>query len=284
VIPYVVGVVPEARTGDEQQFAMPEHCPVCGAHVTRAEGEVAYRCTGLSCPAKLKQSLQFFGSRSALDIEGLGEKLVAQLVDLGLVRDLADLYQLDEATLAGLDRMGEKSAHNLRAQIERSKHTTLPRLLVGLGIPQVGEATAKALAEHFGTLDGVMNASAEELQAVRDIGPTVAAVTAEFFAEPRNRTVVEKLTAAGVHPAPVERKDGPLSGTSFVLTGTLEAMSRAEAQRRIELLGGRVTSAVSKQTTHLVAGADPGTKLARAKKLGVSVLDEAEFLRMLERG
>jgi DNA ligase (NAD+) len=230
----------------------------------------------------LKQSLQFFGSRSALDIEGLGEKLVAQLVDLGLVRDLADVYRLDEATLVGLDRMGEKSAHNLRAQIERSKHTTLPRLLIGLGIPQVGEATAKALAEHFGTLDRVMHASAEELQAVRDIGPTVATVTAAFFAEPRNRAVVEKLMAAGVQPAPVERKEGPLSGKSFVLTGTLDAMSRAEAQRRIELLGGRVTSAVSKQTTHLVAGSEPGTKLAKARKLGVSVLDEAEFLRMLE--
>ncbi|HWP64607.1 MAG TPA: NAD-dependent DNA ligase LigA [Candidatus Limnocylindria bacterium] len=283
VIPYVVGVKPEARTGAEQRFEMPSHCPVCGAHVTRAEGEVAYRCTGLACPAKLAQAVQFFGSRAALDIEGLGEKLVAQLVERGLVRDFADLYRLDEATLADLERMGQKSARNLLAAIERSKHTTLPRLLVGLGIPQVGEATAKALAEHFGTLERLMNASVAELQAVRDVGPTVARATAEFFAEPRNRAVIERLVAAGVRPAPVERREGPLRGTSFVLTGTLASMSRAEAQRRIELLGGRVTSAVSKQTSHVVAGAEPGAKLARAKKLGVPVLDEAEFLRMLER-
>jgi DNA ligase (NAD+) len=283
VIPYVVGVKTEARTGDERPFVMPDHCPVCGAQVTRAEGEVAYRCTGLACPAKLKQSLQFFGSRSALDIEGLGEKLVAQLVDQGLVKDLADIYHLDETTLASLDRMGGKSAHNLRAQIERSKQTTLPRLLVGLGIPQVGEATATALAEHFGTLERVMNASADELQAVRDIGPTVAGVTAQFFAEPRNRAVVERLLHAGITPASVERRAGPLSGKTFVLTGTLDAMSRAEAQRRIELLGGRVVSSVSKQTTSLVAGADPGSKLAKAQKLGIEVLDEPAFLRMLEQ-
>jgi DNA ligase (NAD+) len=261
---------------------MPEHCPVCGARVTRAEDEVAYRCTGLGCPAKLKQALRFFGSRGALDIEGLGEKLVEQLVDRELVRDLADLYRLDEATLAGLERMGEKSAHNLHTQIERSKHTTLPRLLVGLGIRQVGEATAKALAEHFGTLARLMDAPVEELQAVRDVGPEVAQSIADFFAEPRNRAVVERLVAAGMRPAPVERHQGPLTDKTFVLTGTLEAMGRPEAQRRIELLGGRVTSGVSKQTSYLVAGADPGSKLAKAQKLGVAVLDEAAFLRMLE--
>ena len=283
VIPYVVEVLTGERTGKERRFHMPEHCPVCGARVTRTEDEVAYRCTGLGCPAKLKQALRFFGSRTALDIEGLGEKLVEQLVDRELVRDLADLYQLDEETLAGLERMAEKSAHNLHAQIERSKHTTLPRLLVGLGIRQVGEATAKALAEHFGTLGRLTDAPVEELQAVRDVGPEVAQSIADFFGEPRNRAVVQRLVAAGVRPAPVERHEGPLTGKVFVLTGTLEAMSRPEAQRRIELLGGRVSSAVSKQTTHLVAGADPGSKLAKATKLGVEVLDEAAFLRMLER-
>jgi DNA ligase (NAD+) len=284
VIPYVVEVVAGERTGEERHFHMPAHCPVCGARVTRGEDEVAYRCTGLACPAKLKQALRFFGSRGALDIEGLGEKLVEQLVAQELVRDLADLYRLDEEALAGLERMGEKSARNLRAQIERSKHTTLPRLLVGLGIRQVGEATAKALAEHFGTLERLMNAPVAELQAVRDVGPEVAQSIADFFAEPRNRAVIQRLVDAGVRPAPVERHEGPLTGKTFVLTGTLEAMSRAEAQRRLELLGGRVASAVSRQTTYLVAGTDPGSKLARANKLGVEVLDEAAFLRMLEHG
>jgi len=283
VIPYVVEVVAERRTGHERRFRMPEHCPVCGARVTRGEDEVAYRCTGLACPAKLKQALRFFGSRGALDIEGLGEKLVEQLVERELVRDLADLYRLDEAGLTGLERMGEKSARNLLAQIERSKRTTLPRLLVGLGIRQVGEATAKALAEHFGTLERVMDASLEELESVRDVGPEVARSIADFFAEPGNRKVVRQLVDAGVTPAPVERHEGPLTGKTFVLTGTLDAMTRPEAQRRILLLGGRVSSAVSKQTTHLVAGGDPGSKLAKAEKLGVKVLDEAALLRMLER-
>jgi DNA ligase (NAD+) len=282
VIPYVVEVKTEARTGAERIFTMPEHCPACGSHVVRHPGEVAYRCTGIACPAKLRQSVQFFGSRGALDIEGLGERLVEQLVERGLVRDLADLYRLDEATLTGLDRMGAKSARNLVEQIERSKHTTLPRLLVGLSIRQVGESTAKALAEHFGTLERILAAPAEELQAVRDIGPEVAASIADFFAEPRNRAVVERLLAAGVEPAPVERRDGPLTGKTFVLTGTLAAMTRAEAQRRIELLGGRVLSSVSKQTSWVVAGAEPGTKLARAEKLGIPILDEAAFLRLLE--
>jgi DNA ligase (NAD+) len=283
VIPYVVEVVTAERTGDERRFSMPEHCPICGARVTRGEDEVAFRCTGLACPAKLKQALRFFGSRGALDIEGLGEKLVDQLVERELVRDLADLYRLDEATVAGLERMGEKSAHNLLAQIERSKQTTLPRLLVGLGIRQVGETTAKALAEHFGTLERLMGTSIDELEGVRDVGPEVARSIADFFAEPRNRDVVRRLRHAGVSPAPVRRHEGPLTGTTFVLTGTLEAMTRPEAQRRIELLGGRVASAVSKQTTHLVAGADPGSKLAKAEKLGVKILDEAAFLGMLER-
>jgi DNA ligase (NAD+) len=283
VIPYVVEVKTERRTGKEEKFHMPVHCPVCGARVARSEDEVAYRCLGLGCPAKLKQALRFFGSRGALDIEGLGEKLVDQLVERELVRDLADLYRLDEDTLAGLERMGTKSALNLLGQIERSKHTTLPRLLVGLGIRQVGEATAKALAEHLGTLDGVMDASVEALQAVRDVGPEVAESIAAFFAEPRNRGVVTRLVQAGVRPAPVERHDGPLTGKTFVLTGTLGAMTRPEAQRRIELLGGRVSSSISKATTYVVAGAEAGSKRTKAEKLGVSIVDEAEFLRMLER-
>jgi DNA ligase (NAD+) len=281
VIPYVVKVLTEKRTGHERRFRMPAHCPVCGAQVVRAEGEVAYRCMGADCPAQLRQRLQFFAHRGAMDIEGLGEKLVEQLVERGLVKHLPDLYALDRETLAGLERMGEKSAANLLAQIERSKKTTLPRLLTALGIRQVGEATAKALADHFRTLDAVMEADVAELQEVRDVGPEVAASIRQFFDEPRNRKLVERLRKAGVHPAPVERHAGPLSGKKFVLTGGLASMTRPEAQRRIEALGGRVMSSVSKETDFVVVGADAGSKLAKAEKLGVRRLDEDELLRML---
>ena len=281
VIPYVVRVLPERRTGREQRFEMPAQCPVCGGEVVRPEDEVAYRCINAACPARLKQSLRFFGSRAAMDIEGLGEKLVEQLVDRELVRDLADLYHLDEATLVGLERMGAKSAQNLLAQLERSKHTTLPRLLVALGIRQVGEATAKALAEHFGTLDRLMAASADELTEVRDVGPEVAEAIHQFFAEPRNRAVVERLLDAGVRPAAVEAVRGPLSGKTFVLTGGLESMTRPEAQRRIEALGGKVTASVSAKTDYVVVGEDPGTKRARAEKLGIALLDEDGFRKLV---
>ncbi len=281
VIPYVVKVVSEQRTGAERRFRMPAVCPVCGAEVVRAEGEVAYRCIGLSCPAQLKQAIRFFGARGALDVEGLGEKLVEQLVDTGLVRDLADLYHLDEARLVALERMGKKSAQNLLAQLERSKQATLPQLLVGLGIRQVGEATARALAEHFGTLTRLMDASEEELQEVRDIGPEVARSIRRFFVEKQNRAVIGRLRDAGLRPAPVVRAKGPLSGKKLVLTGGLGGMTRAEAQRRIEALGGRVVASVSKETDWVVVGAEPGSKLARARKLGVPTLDEDEFLHLL---
>ena len=281
VIPYVVKVLTERRTGDETRFVMPAHCPICGARVVRPEDEVAYRCTGADCPAQLKQRLQFFAHRGAMDIEGLGEKLVAQLVDKGLVKHLPDVYALDLDTLVGLERMGEKSATNLLAQIERSKGTSLPRVLTALGIRQVGEATAKALAEHFGTLDAVIDASVERLQEVRDIGPEVAASIRQFFDEPQNRELVQRLRDAGVNPAPVERRTGPLEGKKFVLTGGLGAMTRTEAQRRIEALGGRVVASVSKETDFVVVGADAGSKLAKAEKLGVPRLDEDAFIRML---
>jgi DNA ligase (NAD+) len=281
VIPYVVEVAKKKRSGHEKRFRMPARCPVCGADVVRPEGEVAYRCIGLSCPAQLKQAVRFFGARGAMDVEGLGEKLVDQLVERGLVRDLADLYRLDEDTLAGLERMGKKSAANLRAAIERSKTTTLPRFLVALGIRQVGEATAKALAEHFGTLERLMHADEEALQEVRDVGPEVAASIHAFLAERQNRKVIEKLLAAGVRPAATTRPKGPLAGKKLVLTGALESMTRPEALRRVEALGGRVASSVSKETDWVVVGADPGSKLARAKKLGVAVLDEKAFLRLL---
>jgi DNA ligase (NAD+) len=281
VIPYVVKVLTEQRTGDERPFTMPAHCPICGAQVVRPEDEVAYRCTGADCPAQLKQRLRFFAHRGAMDVEGLGEKLVEQLVDKGLVKHLPDLYGLDEETLVGLERMGEKSAQNLLAQIERSKQTSLPRLLTALGIRQVGEATAKALAEHFQTLDAVMEAPVEALQEVRDVGPEVAASIRQFFDEPQNRKLVARLRAAGVTPAPITRRTGPLTGKRFVLTGGLAAMTRPEAQRRIEALGGRVVSSISKETDFVVVGASAGSKLAKAEKLGVARLDEDAFLRML---
>jgi DNA ligase (NAD+) len=282
VIPYVVKVITERRTGHERRFRMPAACPVCGADVVRAEGEVAYRCIGLACPAQLKQAVRFFGARGAMDIEGLGEKLVDQLVENGLVRDLADLYRVDETALVALERMGKKSAANLRVQIERSKQTTLPRLLVALGIRQVGEATAKALAEHFGTLERVMDASEAELEEVRDVGPEVARSIRRFFAERQNRRVIQRLLQAGVTPAPVRRAKGRLAGKKFVLTGTLAAMTRPEAQRCIEARGGRVVSSVSKETDYVVVGAEAGSKLAKAKALGVRLLDEDAFLRLVE--
>ena len=283
VIPYVVGPVVEKRDGSERRFHMPAHCPVCGAEVVRAEGEVAYRCIGKSCPAQLRQALRFFGSRSAMDVEGLGEKLVEQLVDAGLVRELADLYHLSAEQLVELERMGRKSAENLLAQLERSKETTLPRFLVALGIRQVGEATAKALAEHFHSLERLMDVGEEELQEVRDVGPEVARLVRHFFAEPQNRRAIRRLLDAGVRPRAVEAAHGPLAGRKFVLTGGLASMSRPEAQRRIEALGGRVVSSVSTQTDFVVVGEDPGSKLAKAQKLGVATLEEPAFLRLLAR-
>ncbi len=282
VIPYVVRVVEEKRDGGERPFEMPTQCPRCDSQVYREEGEAAYRCVGLSCPAKLKESLKFFGSRHALDIEGLGEKLIEQLVDKELVADSADLYGLDEETLASLERMGVKSAQNLLRELGRSKDTTLARFVTALGIRHVGEATAKVLAEHFGSLDGIMGAGEEALTEVRDVGPEVAKSIAGFFAEPGNRKVIEKLLAAGFRlkaEAPVE---GALKGLSFVLTGSLATLSRSEAQKSIAALGGRVSGSVSGKTDYVVVGADPGSKAAKAEELGVRVLDEDGLRELLE--
>jgi DNA ligase (NAD+) len=278
VIPYVVKVIPATRTGRERRFRMPRRCPVCGADVVREGDEVAYRCIGPACPAKLKEGLMFFASRGAMDIEGLGEKLVEQLVDRGLVRDVADLYALGGADLVPLDRMGEKSARNLLRSIARSRESTLPRVLVGLGIRHVGETTARALAAHFHTLPAIMEASEEALQEVPDVGPEVAASVHRFFAQPATRRLVHKLERAGVRIPRVAAPSGRLAGKTFVLTGALDTLTRTEAQRRIEALGGRVSSSISKNTDYVVVGADPGSKLDRAKKLKITTLDERAFL------
>jgi DNA ligase (NAD+) len=286
VIPEVVGVVLDKRPAHTRKFVFPRTCPVCGSHVTKLPDEAAYRCTGgLYCPAQRKQAILHFASRRAMDIEGLGEKLVDQLVDNSIVNTPADLYKLGMVALANLDRMAEKSASNVLHAIEHSKKTTLARFIFGLGIRNVGEATAKDLARHFGTLDALMAADEAQLQDVSDVGPVVAQSIAQFFAEPHNQEVIEQMRAAGVHwDETAGRKPTAqlkLGGKSFVLTGTLPNMSRDEAKEKIEAAGGKVTGSVSKKTDYVVAGADPGSKLAKATELGVAVLDEEGLLQLL---
>lgn len=284
VIPEVVGSVPERRKGGELAFVMPTTCPVCGSHVVRAADEAVARCTGgLYCAAQRKQALLHFGQRRALDIEGFGEKIVDQLVDANLVKTPADIFKLDLDTLANLDRMAEKSAKNLLESIDRSRHTTLPRFIFALGIRNVGEATAKDLARHFGSIEALMHADAEALQRVSDVGPIVAESIAQFFGETHNREVVEKLRECGVlweESAPVA--EGKLLGKTCVLTGTLPTLTRDQATALIEEQGGKVAGSVSKKTDYVVAGEDAGSKLLKAQQLGVTVLDEAGLLDLLK--
>ncbi|HPE02507.1 MAG TPA: NAD-dependent DNA ligase LigA [Burkholderiaceae bacterium] len=278
VIPEIVGVLPERRPPEARAFVMPAHCPVCGSAAVRDEGEKDTRCTGgLYCPAQRKQALLHFAGRRALDIEGLGDKLVEQLVDAGLVHTPADLFRLNADTLAGLERMGQKSAENLVAALARARSTQLARFVYALGIRHVGEATARDLARHFGSLEALIAADVQGLLEVRDVGPVVAESIAAFFAEPHNREVIAALRAEGVHwsEARTERAAGPLAGMTLVLTGTLPSLSRDEASALIEAAGGKVSGSVSKKTNFVVAGAEAGSKLEKARSLGVTVIDEA---------
>ena len=286
VIPEVVRVIPDLRPPDARIVELPARCPVCGSHVTRAEGEAVARCSGgLVCRAQRREALRHFASRRAMDIEGLGDKLVEQLVDAGRVETPADLYSLTADELASLERMGAKSAANLVEALERSKRTTLARFLFALGIRDVGESTALALANHFGRLEAIAGASAEEIEQVRDVGPVVAAHVRDFFAEERNRAVLAALQERGVswpERTPVRSvESGPLSGETLVITGTLASMTRDRARDAARAAGATVTDSVSRKTTLLVAGAEAGSKLRKAQELGVTIVGEEEFKRRL---
>lgn len=285
VIPEVVRVMVERRPKDARVFHMPRTCPVCHSRVERLEGEAVARCTaGLFCPAQRIQTILHFASRRAMDIEGLGDRLVEQLVEKTLVHNVADLYALSGEQLAELERMGEKSAAKVMAAISKSKNTSLPRFLYALGIREVGEATALALARHFGKLEDLMHAPAETLEQVPDVGPVVARHVHGFFAEPHNRKVLEQLHQAGIRWPPMATAAHlPLTGKTFVLTGSLESMTRDEAKERLATLGAKVSGSVSAKTDYVVVGADPGSKLDQAKKLKIAVMEEPEFVDFLSR-
>ncbi len=281
VIPKVVRVSKEGAS--RRPFAMPAQCPVCGGEVAREAGEAASRCLNTNCPARLKESILHFAGRPVMNIDGMGDALVDQLVDNGYVRSVADLYDLRAETLLKLERMGQKSADRIIANIENSKKQPMPRVLNGLGIPFVGERTATILAEHFGSLDAIRNASDEELQGAEEVGPKVSHSIRRFFDEPRNIELLERLRAAGLQFTHEKRArtGGPLQGKTLVLTGTLPNWSREEAKERIEAAGGKVSGSVSKKTSYVVAGEDAGSKLDKARNLGVAVIDEAALRGLL---
>jgi DNA ligase (NAD+) len=285
VIPEIVRVLAERRPASAREFVMPTVCPECGSAIQRLPDEAVARCTGgLICPAQRKQALRHFASRHAMDIEGLGEKLIDQLVDGGKVRTAADIYGLTAQELAALPRMADKSAANVVAAIAESRSTTLARFIFALGIRHVGEATARDLAAHFGSLAALLGATTDELLAVRDVGPVLAEAIHDFFAEPHNREVIDALVAAGVRwkeGPPQRAAAGPLTGRTFVLTGTLPSLSRDEAKALLEAAGATVVGSVSKKTDYVVAGTDAGSKLTKAQTLGVPVIDEAALRDMV---
>jgi DNA ligase (NAD+) len=285
VIPKVVRVT---RQGESRRpFHMPKSCPVCGSHIVREQDEAATRCVNTNCPARLKESVLHFAGRPVMNIDGMGDALVDQLVDRGLVKSVSDIYSLTLEQLVDLERMGKKSAQNVLKNIEKSRQNPLPRVLVGLGIRFVGVRTAVLLAEAFGSLDAIANAGIEGLQEAEEVGPKVAEAIHEFFGEPRNRELVERLRAAGLkfdYPKKEKKPAGPFEGLAFVLTGTLTSMSREQAAERIEAAGGKVNGSVSKKTSYVVAGEEAGSKLDKARALEIPVLTEKKFLEMLEKG
>jgi DNA ligase (NAD+) len=288
VIPQVVNVVESERPDDTREIVFPSHCPVCGSDVERVEGEAVTRCTGgLICGAQRKEALKHFVSRRAMDVDGMGDKIIDQLVEKEYVQTPADLFRLTAGKLTGLDRMGPKSAQNVVDALEKAKLTTLPRFLYALGIREVGEATAANLANHFGDLEKVMNADLDALIAVQDVGKVVAAHVRNFMEEESNREVIRELTQeVGVHwpqleVVNVEEIDSPFAGKTVVLTGSLSQMNRDDAKERLVALGAKVSGSVSKKTDLLIAGEAAGSKLAKAQELGIPVIDEAEMIRLL---
>jgi DNA ligase (NAD+) len=285
VIPKIVRVVEEGK--HREPFQMPASCPVCGGHIVREQGEAASRCVNTNCPARLRESLLHFASRGVMDIDGMGDALVDQLLARGIVRNIADLYWLSVEQLLELDRMGTKSATKIVQNINTSRSQPLARVLNGLGIPFVGERTAQILASHFGNLDVIAAASAEQLQEAEEIGPKVAEAIIDFFGEQQNRELIERLRAAGLQftaEKQSRKKKGPLTGLTFVLTGVLPTLTREEAKERIEAAAGKVVGSVSSKTNYVVAGEDAGSKLDKARQLAIAVIDESQLLSLLERG
>jgi len=283
VIPAVVSVLTNGRTGAEKPFRMPEKCPECGSRVIKDAEQVAVRCVNVQCPAQMRRRIEHFASRGAMEIDGLGEKMVTQLVNAGLVHDVSDVYQLDATRLARIERMGEKSIRNLLNGIEQSKTRPLWRLIFALGILHVGETSSRELANHFGSIDALMNASGDELQRIPDVGEVVGASIHQFFQEPRNRQLIQRLEAFGVKPTvePTAQKQSGIAGTTWVITGTLSE-PRDHIAELIIARGGKVTGSISKKTTYLLAGAEAGSKLEKARKLGVKIISEEEFRALLE--
>jgi len=284
VIPEVVKVIASKRTGQEKEFRMPSHCPECGSEIVRQEGEVAHRCVNLSCPAQIKEHIRHFASRGAMDIEGLGEKVSAQLFDAKLINDPADLYYLTKEQLLALDRQAEKSVQKLLDALKRSKTPPLDKFIFALGIRHVGERTAKLLAGHFGSIENLMNTNTEALTTISEIGPEIAQSIVEFFAEDKNMKVMEKFRRAGLSPQKKDiLTDTTLQGKSFVFTGSLENMGRNEAKALVESSGGIVLSSVTGKTSYVVAGVDPGSKLDKASSLGIPIISEEDFLKLIGR-
>ena len=283
VIPKVTRVIEDKdHPRGHKSFHMPERCPVCGGHVVRTEGEADHRCVNANCPAKLRETILHFASRGVMNIDGLGDALVTQLTDRKLVKNVADIYKLTKENLLSLERMGDKSAQNVLDEITNSKKLPLERVIYGLGIRMVGERTAQFLAEHFGSMDALMNAGEEELQEVNEVGPRIAESIVEFFQEPKNRALVEQLQHLGLRLTGTSKQRGTkLAGKTFVLTGTLPHLTRDEAKKMIEDAGGRVSGSVSKKTDFVVAGDDAGSKLDKAKELGVRVIGEKEMQELL---